>query len=354
MSPNTASYTFTLLILPVALLLDVLPFRLSLLTLAGYFFLTLPLWPFWSRAFPKVWLLLGLFLLAGWPELRSITRRAALTMLAVCGILSAVIALVEADAWKEEPNKRFSRTNPESGAIYSASPHTTATGILYESIGPGRYVIRRGRQTFSFEGDAFHPTAPDSGFPLYFELVAGSRSTIRRFDEQTGHSAVVPVDAPNPQQPAISHDGKNLAFISGNALFLFDGQATRRLAGSAHDPSFLPDDRTVAYATEGKICTIDLASARVNTLLTDSAELRTPSVSPDGTRLLFVAQRSAIWENANSQVWMKDLPGGKETKITGGNCNNSTPAWNGSHNIVFASDCRRGLGLPALFNAALQ
>jgi hypothetical protein len=353
MSPNTASYTFALLILPIALLLDVLPFRLRIGTLAGYFLLTLPLWPFWSRIFPKVWLLLGLFLMAGWPDLRSISGRAALTTFAVCGFLSAVIAVAQVHAWKEEPIKRFSRANPEFGAIYSASPQVTAAGLMYESIGPEQYVIRRGRQTFSFQGDALHPTAPDSGTPIYFELVAGRQSTIRRFDDQTGQSALVPIDAPNPQQPAVSHDGKSLAFISGDALFLFDGQATRRLAGAAHEPSFVPGDRAIVYATEGKICAIDLASARATTLLTDSAELRTPSVSPDGTRLLFAARRET-WAHDNWQVWVKELANRKESKITGGNCNNSTPAWNGSRKIVFASDCRRGLGLPALFDAALQ
>jgi Tol biopolymer transport system component len=38
--------------------------------------------------------------------------------------------------------------------------------------------------------------------------------------------------------------------------------------------------------------------------------------------------------------------------LTGGNCNSSSPAWTlDSSSILFASDCGRAFGLPALYRA---
>jgi len=237
-SPNTASYTFALLILPVALLLDDIRRRLWAWLLAPYFMLTLPLWPLWSWAFPKVWLLLALFLIAGWPDLKLIPMRVALITFAVCGIASAAAAIAGMRASNREP-----RNVIETAGIYSSLPTPSPGGLLYDSIGESTYVIRQGTKTFAFDGDAFHPSVPDSGAPIYFELVKGAHSSIMRFDGQSRQSAEVNIAAPNPRQPAISHDGKTLAFVSREALFAFDGHATRRIADSAYDPSFVPGDR---------------------------------------------------------------------------------------------------------------
>jgi len=38
--------------------------------------------------------------------------------------------------------------------------------------------------------------------------------------------------------------------------------------------------------------------------------------------------------------------------LTGGTCNNWAPAWElNSRSLIFASDCDRGLGMPALYRA---
>jgi Tol biopolymer transport system component len=55
-----------------------------------------------------------------------------------------------------------------------------------------------------------------------------------------------------------------------------------------------------------------------------------------------------------TQIWLRDLPSGAERRLTGGNCNNSSPAWElDSKAILFASDCGRAFGLPALYRARL-
>jgi hypothetical protein len=351
-SPNTASYTFVLLILPVALLLNELAPRLRILVLAGYFLLTLPLWPAWSWAFPKLWLLLGLFLLAGAPLLRAIPLRFAVASFGGCVLLSGAVAMLTMRTSEDEPQKHFARAVTEPGSIYSASPAASRAGLLYESIGQDNYVIRRAGRTYSFHGDAFHPSTPDAGGSIYLELVSGRGSAIVRFDEFTAKATSLPLNVPKPREPVISHNGRSLAFVSGDMLFIFDGHAIRQLAGAAHDPSFVPDDNELVYVNRGKtssVLSIDLKSGRTATMMQDRSDLATPSLSPDGRYLVFAARREANW-----QVWIKEIQSGRETKITGGSCNNFSPVWDGSAEIVFASDCRRGLGLPALFRAVLK
>jgi Tol biopolymer transport system component len=71
--------------------------------------------------------------------------------------------------------------------------------------------------------------------------------------------------------------------------------------------------------------------------------------SPDGKWMTFTNAR-----NGPMQVWVRELSSGQEKQLTGGNCNSSWPAWElDSKGIVFASDCGRAFGLPALYRASL-
>jgi hypothetical protein len=55
------------------------------------------------------------------------------------------------------------------------------------------------------------------------------------------------------------------------------------------------------------------------------------------------------------QIWLRNTASGKERQLTGGNCNSESPAWElDSRAIVFASDCSRGIGLPALYRAEIE
>ncbi len=72
--------------------------------------------------------------------------------------------------------------------------------------------------------------------------------------------------------------------------------------------------------------------------------------SPDGKWLAFTSAQSG-----SMQIVLRDLSSGSEKRLTGGNCNNSSPAWElDSSAILFASDCGRGFGLPALYRARLS
>ncbi len=346
-SPNTASYTFALLILPVALLFDELSRRCRVPLGAAYVLLALPLWPAWSWLFPKFWLLLILFLAVGYRDLRLIPARQAAVA------FGAIVAVSAAAAFGEQSGTYFEHAVTHPGAVYSDFPVMSRDGLFYESIGQRAYVVRRNSETFALEGEAgeaFHPAAPDSGSPIYFEAVEYRNSRIvRMFDAR--RSETVPIGVPNPTEPAVSHDGTKLAVVSADRLYVFDGHSTRGLEtpGPVRDPSFAPGDGSVVFAAEQEIGSVELESGRIRILVREPTEFTRPSLSHDGAHLLFAARRGATW-----QVWVRDLANGHERKLTDGNCNAFSPAWSlTSNEIVFASDCRRGLGLPALFRVTL-
>ena len=67
------------------------------------------------------------------------------------------------------------------------------------------------------------------------------------------------------------------------------------------------------------------------------SDCSSPFFLPNG-RVLVFAERL----QGNMQIRLRNTGTGKTLTLTGGNCNNYAPAWSGSNEIVFASDCRRG------------
>jgi hypothetical protein len=233
----------------------------------------------------------------------------------------------------------------EVGAIYASAPAIAQRGVVYESIGARHYVLRDATRTFEFRGNAWHPAMPDAGTPIYFEAPDG----IMRLDPGTGKTSLVPVDLRDPEEVAVAHDGSQVAVVDAGRLYTFDGSLTRQIAarGIVHDPSFAPGDRELVFATEDSgRWQIVLGN---NVILQDGSALASPSISNDGRYLAFARRRGGNW-----QVWIRRLASGEERRLTGGACNNFAPAWwPDSRQIVFASDCGRGLGLPALFRAPI-
>ena len=74
-----------------------------------------------------------------------------------------------------------------------------------------------------------------------------------------------------------------------------------------------------------------------------------PILSPDGK---WLAEESA--EDGPTHIWLRDAGTGQRIRLTGGNCNSSSPAWAlDASSVVFASDCGRAFGVPALYRAGL-
>lgn len=352
-SPNTASYTFVLLVLPVALLLEDagLGARIRIFTL--YVLLTLPLWPAWSWLFPKVLLLAALYAECGSGSWRAIRLRPALVAGAFIILISASDAWLRTRDYRQEPGRTMAHAVTEAGSLYAASPAFSDDGMMFTFMQRERYVLRLahggGIETFEFAGHAFHPTMPDRGGSVYFEFAAEGRNRIARCYLATRRLEMLPLSVPHPEEPAISHNGEALVVVSDASLWLtVDGKSTKLAAPApAHDPAFVPGDKQIVYVAGGeRIMLFDLDSKVETPITSDAAGTSVPAVSPDGLWLSFASR-----ETGTMQVWVQALRGGTKIRLTGGNCNNSQPAWSrDSRRIAFASDCGRGFGLTALYD----
>jgi Tol biopolymer transport system component len=96
----------------------------------------------------------------------------------------------------------------------------------------------------------------------------------------------------------------------------------------------------------------DPATRRVTPLAVVTASLASAPTSvglasPDARWIAFETDR-----DGPKQIWLRDAASGREARVTGGNCNNTSPVWElDSSAIIFASDCGRGIGLPSLYRA---
>ena len=278
LSTNVASYTYVLLLLPVALLWreSTSSERLGLVVL--YFLLAAPLPLGWL--FPKLWLLVLLLWYAGRPYWRLLPIRPIAALLIVAACFAWLDARSRLRSYAQEPGRRFANAAGQNGVGFSSFPVPLHSGLFFQSIARGRYVLAwfhdDHTENLFFDGQALHPRASTSDGSIVFDLVAHRASTLMEFD---------------------------------------------------------PSRRIVRRAS---VAEVQVSSGAVT--------------SPDGKWVAYTAD-SQGWE----QVWIRPCAGGSATRLTGGKCSSASPAWEpDSKAIIFASDCDRGQGLPALYRAAVD
>jgi hypothetical protein len=277
-SPNTASYTFILLLLPITLLLGEAAPPERLFLVASYLLLTFSAPGNWAWLFPKLWLLLILAAAVG--RSYRVRWRIAAAVVPLAILFAGFVAARRLASYSQEPGRRYERIATERGALYSSSPAILRSGIVYESLDRDHYVLRWLHENridrFAFDGEALHPVAQSPDGPVQFELVAHGASTFWLLDPSTGK------------------------------------------VGASSAPA--------------------------------SDDTPRPAPSSDGKWLAVTLQRGG-----SKQVWLQPADGSRGTSLTGGACNSFSPAWElDSTAIVFASDCDRGLGLPALYRARIH
>jgi Tol biopolymer transport system component len=76
---------------------------------------------------------------------------------------------------------------------------------------------------------------------------------------------------------------------------------------------------------------------------------RYPAISPDGKWMAFSCERGGTW-----QVQVMNFETGKQMQLTNADCNAVSPIWTlDSKELIYATDCGRGLGLTALAKLSL-
>jgi glycosyl transferase family 87/WD40 repeat protein len=133
---------------------------------------------------------------------------------------------------------------------------------------------------------------------------------------------------------------------SQNQEIAFDGQALH--------PRLAPDGNSVDFELvlnrTSSMMKFDPFTGRSTPITIGiPADTAVSVVSPDGRWMAFESTR-----DGPTHIFLRDLTSGQERRLTGGNCNSSSPAWElDSKAILFASDCERAFGLPALYRARL-
>jgi hypothetical protein len=256
-----------------------------------------------------------------------------------------------------------------TGSLHAAQPAVAGDEIFFSSMGDGGYVIDRRGGASALEAvvpagtDLFHP-AVSARDPDGWMEVAGRTSRVARFprDARSLSVASLPIEVDDGESPAISPDGRWLAFIrperGRGALWVVDRRAAaggsagarqREIVGAERDVremAFAPDGRIVfsAGAARPRLTMIDPASGAAAALDPSDRPRRYPAISPDG-RFLAYSER----DGANWQLWVAAFPRGDRRCLTDADCNAISPAWrDDSRTIVYATDCGRGLGHSAL------
>lgn len=282
-SPNIGSYTYVLALLPVMLLLEHASTPQKIFLVICYFLLGFPMNSHWSWFFPKLWLLLALFLFAGRPYWQLVKSSAAISAVCSVALLSGISAVVHLANYLQEPEHYFQPVAVQAGTIFSSSPAVLKSGIAYQALARDRYVLRwlhDGHiEDFRFNGHVMNPVAESPDGPIRFDLLAMGRSTSVLFDIKT--KSVRP-----PER-----------------------------SGSAPPELLSSSERQIA--------------------------------SPDKEWIVFTRPR-----NGYTQIWLKSPATGVSQRITGGSCSSWSPVWElDSAAILFASDCNRGIGCPAIYRA---
>ena len=293
-STSTAMHTYILLLAPMAVLLRDASAPKTLYLFASYSILNLYPPP---ELFPKIWTLLLLFFVVGYDYLRAIEMRWALIALASIGLISALDAQRRMKDYRAEPAARYQQIAVKPGALFSGYPVVTRCGLFYQSMmssGGGRGA-----------GPGTGRGGGREGYVLRW-LHDGRLDT---FDF-----------GGNELRPVAAADGCGIAFehvAHGRSTFL-------RL-----DP--LTSRTETAAAPDGANPGLDV-------------------ISPN--RKWRVRVRETL---TSQQLWLEDTATGESRELAGGSCNNHSPAWElDSAAVIFASDCGRAYGLPALYRAPVN
>jgi Glycosyltransferase family 87/Dipeptidyl peptidase IV (DPP IV) N-terminal region len=108
--------------------------------------------------------------------------------------------------------------------------------------------------------------------------------------------------------------------------------------------SFLPHESLIFAADVSGHPSLFITDLKGNIEPLNLNNARYPSVSPDGHWLSY-----SELQNGNWNLWLRNLNNGQTRRLTHGECNDTEATWTtDSRTLVYASDCGRGLWLSAL------
>jgi hypothetical protein len=357
-STSPGTYLFTLLILPVCLMLEVLPrgkhYVFKAVLVGAYAVAT-----FMSGAGQGY---------EGWLALLAVPRLHALLVLCVL----AYVLLV-----RQRSLTILSRDRMAWAAALGALMIFSVVGNLrhqrglyddyqYRVVAPeGSYMTvhpaaQGGGVAFvSMRGDGYHSGMDSKGAFTFSpgsadDELAVTASERERWVERVGReSSVISGDAARPviqraESPVMSSDGRWLAYLrveQGRGRVwvraLHEAAAPDAPATPAEmnvmEMSFAPGGGMVFAASSGGRPGLFMAGRDGQIRALGLTDARYPAVSPDGQWLTYSQLERGSWH-----LWLRDLKTGSQQRVSHAECNNMEPAWAGdSKTLYYASDCGR-------------
>lgn len=215
---------------------------------------------------------------------------------------------------------------------YSPAFSSAGSAMFYHAEANGRTKLMRAdtdsrggvlriTSVLDDRGKNFHPRPSPDGKRIAFDSDRDGERGVYIADADGRHVRRVSGNG-FAAVPSWSPDGRRLAFVRGEpghpkvwnlwTLDLGSGE-TRRLTsyhvGQPWGGSWFPDGRRIAYSHEDQLVVLDLAkhSQRVYSSPVKGRLVRTPAVSPEGSRVVFQVYGHG--------TWLLDLPTGKMHKV---------------------------------------
>jgi hypothetical protein len=278
------------------------------------------------------------------------------------GLISvAILAILNLNTVRNRAED-FSRRLPSPPTGYrAANPVATPGGVIFTEMEPRKYepvLLQEGAlRGIAMSGDALS-VAGSGTTPVFYSELTGRQSWIARVRTEGLGSA--PEMLTEGQDPALSQDGKWLAFIreepGGSTAWLLatdSRNAPLMVLPSAYhalDVAVTSDGDVIAAA--GRVSDPHLLVVRHGRGEVASLKFphpaRYPSVSPDGKRLAFSRRDHGFWH-----LVVRELATGYEEDLTHASCNAISPSWENAQTLLYATDCGRGVGLSAIARVAL-
>jgi Glycosyltransferase family 87/WD40-like Beta Propeller Repeat len=390
LSPVPASYHFVVMIFSIVLLLDVLlarkEYSVAGLAVALYCLISAIEFLPGSRTpggllgtvagFARLWLLLllyAVFLFCLWPGRAKLLKA---DFLRTASLLAVVAVGWTAGAFGYHRHFAYLKQEMSRRILASVSPYLASNprpisgGYVFTAMLPNGYRVldQNGNEVWKSDKsrspvDQLSVAVAQNTPFLILELADGTGSRIVAIpsgpssskDSQEPRSVI-----PDAESPAISPDGKSVAFIreikgkgtlwiarSEDSLGRFES-LPNQIAGNAYDV------RDVTFAPSGWLMFAAKVNGRISILRmipggqpkmvsSPGEDVDSPAVSSDER---FVAFRKLL--HNRWQLGYMDVATGHERMLTLGDCNVYSPGWTSSTRIAYATDCGRGLGLSAL------
>ncbi|MFB3924159.1 MAG: glycosyltransferase 87 family protein [Terriglobia bacterium] len=393
LSPNPASYHYCVLILSAVLIAGYLARRgLTRLAVAFAFLYGLACishyrWMAHTPSgwrillgFPRLYAVIALTLFVLWILATASHRpfRARLKSREAMAFAGLFLAMVTAGTWSMWRHLKGQFENYSMRAVViptslmAGQPAAAGGDIYFTHITADGYALCRSSggalTSFKFHRDAFHPAVPAKASEGWVEI-ASTRSRILRFPVSGPLPPAdrLPVEVMDGEQPAISPDGRWLAFIredKGRGFLWVKDMRPEETTDPANierqltryelnvlEATFTPDSRGLVFSAQREaqpeLLSVSIeGNSPVITQRPDVGRLsaRYPAFSPDGVWLAFSSAQRGAW-----QLCVVKAGSGTIRQLTHGECNSITPAWlPDSRTIVYATDCGRGQGLTAL------